>query len=264
MKMKDKVVVITGASMGIGEATAKAFAAAGVTVVVCSRDAARAEEARRRIGFAERTMAVACDVQNIASIKQCINAALARFGRIDIWINNAGHGMYAPIEFMSMTECRSMFDTNLFGAVECMQAVVPVMKQNKGGMIINISSVGGHIAVPGMAAYCATKFALNAFSKAARLELKQHNIHVMTVCPGYIQTGFSERATKGAGAARLSTASAQRILPDRVARAILNGCVAKKREVVVPIGDRFKIKLYQMVPRVMESVMLRMLKPVAK
>lgn len=261
MRFQRKVVVITGASMGIGEAIAKQFVAEGANVVVCSRDLQRAEEARTRIGSPDRTLAAVCDVTSLVSIKQCISAAVARYGRIDIWINNAGHGLLASVAMMSMAECRKMFDTNLFGALDCMQAVVPLMKQNGGGTIVNISSVAGHIAVPGMAAYSGTKFALNALSRSARLELKPYNIHVLTVCPGYIQTAFGERAAKGADAARLSAASKKRTTPERVARAVVNGCAARKREIVVPATDRLKIKLYQLFPRLIESAMARMLKP---
>jgi uncharacterized protein len=153
-----------------------------------------------------------------------------------------------------------MFETNLFGAVEAMQAVIPTMKKQQSGCIMNISSVAGHIPVPGMAAYSGTKFGLNAMGKAARLELKPFGIHVMTVCPGYIATEFSKNAVKGEGGVRFSASVTKRIPLERVARAVLLGYLAKKREVVVPVGDRMKIKLYQLWPTMVERAMARLLK----
>jgi short-subunit dehydrogenase len=262
MQLQGKVVVITGASMGIGESVAQTFAAEGASVVLCSRDLGRAEAARERIGFSDRTLAVACDVREREQIAQLIRTTMVRFGRIDVWINNAGHGLNASVASMEMTACREMFETNLFGAVECMQAVIPVMKQQSSGTIVNISSVAGHIPVPGKAAYSATKFAMNAISKAARVELKPLGVHVMTVCPGYIRTEFSARAVKGPGAVDFTDAVRGRIGPERVARAVLLGYLAKKREVVVPATDRWKIKAYQLFPSAIEWFMAKILKPV--
>src|SRR5258706_7580314 len=117
MRMNGKIAVITGGSMGIGEAIAKAFANEGASVVITSRDVARAEAARVRIGHADRTLAVACDVQRRADLEALLRATLERFGRVDIWVNNAGHGLIDSVEQMSIAECRDMFDTNLFGAI---------------------------------------------------------------------------------------------------------------------------------------------------
>src|SRR5438132_8891829 len=98
---------------------------------------------------------------------------------------------------VDMAACRDMFDTNFFGAVSAMQAVIPIMRQQGGGTIINISSVAGHIPLPFHAAYSASKFALNAIGKAAGVELKKDGIHLLTVCPGYVRTAFSENAVRG-------------------------------------------------------------------
>src|SRR5262245_51191080 len=171
MRLIGKVAVVTGASMGIGEAIAKKFAEEGANVVLSSRDQARAETARNRIGYFERTTAVACDVRQRDQIEHLLQATLEYFGHVDLWVNNAGHGLLDSVAEMDMAQCRQMFDTNLFGAIDAMQLVIPAMRKQKKGTIINISSVAGHIAVPNMAAYSATKFAMNAIGKAARVEL---------------------------------------------------------------------------------------------
>src|SRR5437667_9255342 len=116
MQLEGKVAVVTGASMGIGEAIAKLFADKGASVVLTSRDVQRAEAARRRIVHFDRTLALACDVRRRPDLEALLAATLARFGRVDLWINNAGHGLLDSVSDMKMADCRSMFDTNLFGA----------------------------------------------------------------------------------------------------------------------------------------------------
>jgi uncharacterized protein len=255
-----KVAVITGASMGIGEALARRFVRDGAKVVLSSRDPGRVEDARARIGASDRTLAIACDVRNREEIDRLVSLTLHNFGRIDIWVNNAGFGLRDSLGHMDMNACRAMFETNLFGTIECMQAVIPVLAGQGAGMIINISSVAGHIAVPFSAAYCATKFAMNAIGKAARLELINSGVHVMTVCPGWIDTPFHENAIKGRDHMRLG-ARRKGISADRVADAVVRGYLKQKREVVVPWTSHISIKIYQLFPFIVERAMLRMLQP---
>src|SRR5580658_2200650 len=234
MELSGKVVVVTGASMGIGEAIAKIFADHGASVVMLSRDAARVEAARGRVGHAERTLALACDVRHREDIDRAIGLTLHHYQRIDIWVNNAGHGLLDSVARMEMAACREMFDTNFFGAVMGMQAVIPVMRQQGGGTIINISSVAGHIPLPFHAAYSATKFAMNAIGKAAGVELKKDGIHVLTVCPGYVRTAFAQNVVLGNEPKKVRPASVKGISAERVARATLQGYRKQKREVIVP------------------------------
>jgi uncharacterized protein len=258
MEIAGKVVVITGGSMGIGEALAKLFVEQAASVVLISRDAERAEAARSRIGFPERTAAFSCDVRHSEEIDRAIALTLHHFQRIDVWINNAGHGLLDAVSQMDMAACHEMFDTNFFGAVSAMQKVIPIMRQQGGGAIINISSVAGHIPLPFHAAYSATKFALNAIGKAARVELKKDNIHVMTVCPGYVTTKFGENAVRGATLKKVRPDSVRGITPERVARATLKGYVKQKREIIVPWTMHVPVKLYQLFPAVVERAMARM------
>ena len=260
MDLEGKVVVVTGASMGIGEAISKTFAAQGASVVMLSRDTARAEAARTRVAFPERTVALSCDVRHSEEIDRVLALTLHHFKRIDVWINNAGHGLLDSISEMDMSACHDMFETNLFGAVSAMQAVIPVMRQQGGGAIINISSVAGHVPLPFHAAYSATKFALNAFGKAARVELKKDGIHVLTVCPGYVRTAFGENAVRGNELKKVRPNSVRGISADRVARATLQGYLKQKREVIVPWTMHVPVKLYQLFPGLVEWSMGRMTK----
>ena len=252
------MVVVTGASMGIGEAVSKEFAEHGASVVLLSRDSGRAEAARGRVGHTDRTLALACDVRNREEIDRVLSLTLHHFDRIDVWVNNAGYGMRDTVASMNMAGCRDMFETNLFGTIDAMQAVIPVMKQQGGGTIINVSSVAGHIALPFSAAYSATKFAMNAIGKAAGIELKESGIHVLTVCPGYVRTNFAANVVRGREAKEIRPEQQKGITPERVARALVDGYRKNKREVIVPWYLHVPVKIYQLFPAVVEWSMGRM------
>lgn len=246
--------------MGIGEAIAKVFADAGANIVLLSRDASRAEAARERIGSSERTIALSCDVRHSEEIDRVLGLTLHHFKRVDIWINNAGHGLLDSVADVDLAACHEMFETNFFGALSAMQAVIPVMRQQGGGAIINISSVAGHIPLPYHSTYSATKFALNAIGKAAAVELKKDGIHVLTVCPGYVRTAFSENAIRGKELKKVRPATLRGISAERVARATLRGYLKQKREVIVPWTMHVPVKLYQLFPAVVEWGMGKMAK----
>jgi short-subunit dehydrogenase len=260
MELAGKVVVVTGASMGIGEAIAKVFVESGANVVLLSRDATRAEAARVRIGFAEHTAAFSCDVRHSEEIDRVLALTLHHFQRIDVWINNAGHGLRDSVSQMDMSSFHDMFETNFFGAVSATQKVIPVMRQQGGGTIINISSVAGHIPLPFNAGYSATKFALNAIGKGTGVELKKDGIHVLTVCPGYVATAFSANAVRGNELKKVRPNSVRGISAERVARATLQGYLKGKREVIVPWTMHIPVKLYQLFPGLVEWAMGRMAK----
>jgi short-subunit dehydrogenase len=181
------------------------------------------------------------------------------FQRLDIWVNNAGFGLRDAVEAMDAAAFRDMFETNFFGTVAAMQAVIPLMRQQGAGTIINISSVAGHIPLPNSAAYSATKFAMNAIGKAARLELLNSGVHVMTVCPGYVRTHFALNLVRGSNVKQVRPESNRGITADRVARAALEGYRKQKREVVVPWTMHPVIKLYQLFPGLVDWGMARML-----
>lgn len=255
MRMDGKVVVITGASMGIGEAIAREFVADGANVVLASRDLGRTETARQRIGVLDRTAATACDVRSREQLEGLVLFARERFGRIDVWVNNAGFGLVDSVQKMDMTAARAVFDTNLFAAVEAMQLVIPVMREQGSGCIINISSVSGFIGVPYMAAYCGTKHALNAFSRATHAELEGTGVRVLSVCPGFVATEFSANAVRGADRKKMTGGPKRGITAEEVARATLRAYKGGKRQIVVPWYYNPIIWLYRLFPEFLENKM---------
>ena len=258
MDLTGKVAIVTGASMGIGEAIARALAEHGATVVLVSRDASRAEQARQRVGHPDRTLALACDVRRGEEIERAVGLAIEHFHRLDIWVNNAGHGQFDTVAGSDLAACRDTFETNFFGTLIAMQAVVRVMKRQGSGTIINISSVAGHIPLPFHAIYSATKFAMNALGKAARVELEGTGIQVMTVCPGYVRTAFGGNAIRGGSVKTVRPSGTRGITAERVARAVVRGYTRGKRELVVPWTMHPVIKLYQLFPALVEWGMSRM------
>jgi NAD(P)-dependent dehydrogenase (short-subunit alcohol dehydrogenase family) len=280
MNMAGKVVVVTGASMGIGEAIAGRFLREGASVVFSSRDLARVEEARQRVGaaelaaarrtvarqgvaergVAERTLAIACDVTVRAQIEALLAAAIERFGRIDVWVNNAGFGLVDSVDRMDMAACRSMFDTNLFGAIEAMQVVSPVLKQQRSGAIVNVSSMAGLLSVPYMAAYGATKHALNCIGRAARLELAPYGVHVNTVCPGYVRTDFNRHAVWGGESLRVAGDRKRGVTAERTADAVWYAYRFNRRLVVVPWSGHLLVGFSRVLPGIFNWGMLRMLR----
>jgi len=260
MSNPGKVVVITGASMGIGEAIVHRFLRENASVVLASRDLVRVEAARQRSGALEHTLAVACDVTVRAQIEALLAAAIERFGRVDVWVNNAGFGLVDSVEEMDMGACRRMFDTNLFGAIECMQVVSPLFKQQRSGAIINISSMAGIVSVPYMSAYGATKHALNCIGRAARLELAPYGVHVNTVCPGYVQTDFNLHVVRGAESLRVAGNRSHGVTAERVANAVWRAYRGNRREVVVPWSGNLLVGMYRVLPGLFNWGMLKMLR----
>jgi NAD(P)-dependent dehydrogenase (short-subunit alcohol dehydrogenase family) len=186
----ERVILLTGCSSGIGRAAALELALRGHRVFATARNRNDLAELERR----ENLAAVALDVTDTASIRSAVDAVLARAGRIDVLVNNAGYGQYGAAEEVTLEEWRAQFEVNLFGSIAMTQAVVPSMRQAGGGTIVNVSSVAGRVAIPFAAAYSASKHALEALSDALRVELGIFGIRVCLVEPGPIETRFGDRA----------------------------------------------------------------------
>jgi NAD(P)-dependent dehydrogenase (short-subunit alcohol dehydrogenase family) len=185
-----KTILITGASSGIGEATARHFQANGWNVVATMRNPDAAQE----LGRLDNIHLARIDVTDAGSITAAVQEAIGRFGRIDVLLNNAGYGAYGALEAFPMDRIRRQFDTNVIGLLEVTKAVLPHMRKNRAGTIINISSIGGQITFPLGTLYHGTKFAVEGLSEALHYELEPLGIRVRIVEPGMIRTNFGGRS----------------------------------------------------------------------
>jgi NAD(P)-dependent dehydrogenase (short-subunit alcohol dehydrogenase family) len=198
-KLDGKIVIITGASSGIGEAAAVRLAREGATVVVAARRADRLQALTGEIDSAGgRALAVACDVTSDEDRRRLVKETLGAFGRIDALVNNAGYGQRGPIELVPVDLIRKNFETNLFSLIALTQLVIPVMRKQHSGTIVNISSVAGRIARPLSSVYDATKHALEAISDGLRGELAPFGVKVVIIEPGFIVTEFLGVANESA------------------------------------------------------------------
>lgn len=189
MKTSKRVWFVTGASRGIGAEITKAALAAGDAVVATARDPRSVAE---RFPASDALFPVALDVTNEASIAAAVSAAIARFGRIDVLVNNAGYGIIGAVEETPIADVRRLYETNVFGLLAVTQAVLPHLRRERAGRIFNLSSVGGYQSGPGFGVYCSTKFAVEGISEALHAELAPLGIHVTVIEPGYFRTEFLE------------------------------------------------------------------------
>ena len=185
--LKGKVVCITGASRGLGRALAQAFSDEGASLVLGARTAPELDALAHELGDA---LAVQTDVRNVEEVYRLVEVAEAEFGRLDIMINNAGVAIYGPFSEVTENDYDLMMDTNVKGAFFGSQAALSIMKKQRSGLIVNISSIAGKLHLPNESAYNASKWALNGFTGTLRLEAAQHNVKVTSVCPGGIDTPF--------------------------------------------------------------------------
>jgi NAD(P)-dependent dehydrogenase (short-subunit alcohol dehydrogenase family) len=184
-----RVWFITGAARGIGARIVEAALAQGDAVVATSRDATSLQQ---RFGAQPGLLALALDVTSEAQAAAAAEAALARFGRIDVLVNNAGYGLLGAVEEASADEVRRLYDTNVFGLLNVTRAVLPSMRTRRRGHVINISSLGGYRSGAGFGVYCSTKFAVEGLTEALHAELQPLGIHATVVEPGYFRTEFLE------------------------------------------------------------------------
>ena len=187
-----KVAVVTGGNRGIGRGIVEALAAEGATVALTARRAADAERAADEVGG--RTLGLACDVRDHAQVQRLFREVRERAGGVDILINNAGIGLFAPVAETSPEDWRAVIETNLNGVFYCCREAIPLMRQRGGGYIFNISSLAGKNPFPNGAAYNASKFGLNGFSEALMMEVRYDGIRVSYLMPGSVATEFGRGA----------------------------------------------------------------------
>ena len=195
--LKGQVAVVTGGTRGIGVAIARALLAEGVAVAVCGTKQSSVEGAVKDLQTLGRVEGRVCNVGSFEEVEGFFRDVEKTFGRLDILINNAGIGFFAPVDEITPEDWRRLIEINLHGPFYCTRQAVPLMKKNGGGFIINIGSLAGKNPFAGGSCYNASKFGLNGFSEAIMLDLRQHNIRVSQIMPGSVQTDFGPFGAAG-------------------------------------------------------------------
>ena len=247
MQIRGKVVLITGASEGIGAACAAEFRNRGAKLSLTARSA----ENLARVGAGDAILTVG-DLKDPAVRKEAVERTVAAHGRIDILINNAGIGLYAPAHLAPMDAIRDMFELNLFAVLHMVQLVVPGMKDRHSGCIVNIGSIAGKVTLPWFTAYSASKSALGALTDGLRMELRAFGIHTMTVCPGYVKTGFQKHVLAGVPPELIGRTRQWAISAEKCAADIADGVERDSRTVVTPRSGWLLIALQRLLPSVVD------------
>jgi len=221
--IKGKVVVITGASSGLGEATARMLSAQGATVVLGARRIERLQKLVDELtSSGGKALALVTDVTDHNRVKSLVDAAVQKYGRIDVMINNAGLMPHSPLERLKIDDWNRTIDVNIKGVLYGIAAALPHMKQQKAGHIINVSSVAGHKVTPNGAVYCATKHAVRALSEGLRGEVKPYNIRATIISPGAVATELPNSITEADVSAGVHKFYADFAIPaDSFARAVV-------------------------------------------
>lgn len=252
------VVVVTGASSGIGHAAARQFARAGARVVLAARRASQLEELAREIAtYPAEAIAVPTDVTRDDHVARMVEAALSRFGRIDMLICNAGVGLHGDFKDVPIEAVRQAFEVNFFGTARCIQSVLPSMLARGSGLVQIVSSVIGKRSIPGASGYCATKFALGALAESLRVELDGTGVVVQTVYPALTDTEFARSSiirNPAPGPARLRAMPA-----DAVARIMVRAARKRSRDTVVSAAGRALVLLNAVAPGLVDSILAQVM-----
>ena len=236
-----QVVVITGGSRGLGFAMAEEFASRGAKLVICGRDEAILQEAESKLrAMGAEVWATRCEINDKNAASRLIQEATERFGRVDVLVNNAGTIAVGPVESQTLADFQSAMDTMFWGMVHTTLAALPQMMRRKSGRIVNITSIGGKVAVPHLLPYCCAKFAAVGFSEGLRAELAKDKVSVTTVVPGLMRTGSHANAVfKGDHRKEYSWFALSATLPlsamdaHRAARRIVNATARGASEIVL-------------------------------
>ncbi len=260
---RDKVAMVTGGSRGLGLVLARELARRGARVAICARndeDLASAVDDVAHFGTAP--LARACDITKPDDVADFVRAAEAHFGPLDVLINNAGTIAVGPLDEMTREDYEQAMAINFWGTYNCVEAVRPSMAQRRAGRIVNVSSIGGKVAVPHLVPYCASKFAVTGYSHGLRAELAPHGIVVTTICPGLMRTGSPPNAQfKGQNEKEYAWFAISDSLPlltisaENAARQILSACQRGEAEAVLGLPAQAAVTVFQMLPELTAEVL---------
>jgi short-subunit dehydrogenase len=252
--MKDKVVVVTGASSGIGLATVKEFARQGARVVL----AARSFELLKEIESELRTagydvMAVKTDVTLEEDCRNLVDATVRKFGRLDILVNNAGISMRALFRDVDIQVLKRLFEVNFWGAVHCTKYALPYLIKSRGS-VVGVSSIAGFVGLPGRTGYSASKYALHGFLETLRIENLRNGLHVLILCAGFTKSDIRKKALTANGSQQGFTPREEEKMmqPEDVAKAIVRAIRRKRNYVILTLEGKMTALVKRIAPRFLE------------
>jgi short-subunit dehydrogenase len=258
MDLKNRVPIITGAGSGIGKATALELSKYGCTCVLVGRTESKLLEVLDQVrSYAPDSMVAVCDVSNKMQVRQTVQAVYERYGHIDILVNNAGIMVVKLFADLSDEEFDRHMTINYDGAVYFIRELMPIMKKQASGAIVNMASVGGKLNLPGLTANTASKAALYAFSESLYNELKYEGIHVAVILPGGTRTGLFESTYNKLGEYYRDQST---MPPARVARSIREAIEKERFETVVPLSNRLFIGFHSVFPGLFRKWVMRRLR----
>jgi short-subunit dehydrogenase len=253
MRLDGKVVLITGASQGIGAACAAEFARAGAKLSL----AARSEEGMRAAGGPDALVTPA-DITTAEGRQLVVDRTLERYDAIDILINNAGVGLYSPSWDTSMEEVRRLMELNFFAVIGMTMLVAPHMRARRSGMVVNVGSIAGKMTLPWLTVYSASKYALGSLTDGLRMELRGAGVGAMLVCPGYVLTGFQKNVIAGQAPPKVIEGRRFAVTAAQCARDIRRGVERGARTVMSPRSGWLLVAAMRLFPSLVESRMAEM------
>ncbi len=259
MRLKDKVVIITGATSGIGEACALVFGNEGAKIVITGRSPEKLELATKKLQDAGiEVFPILADAGSEADNKRMAEDVIREFGQIDILINNAGISMRALFQDIDLQVFKKVMDTNFWGTVYATKYCLPAILESKGS-IIGISSINGYRGTPARTAYTASKFAMNGFFESLRTEVMKKGVHVLVACPGFTSSNIRNNALKADGTVQGESPrdENQMMSPSEVAESILTATLKRKRDLVLTLQGKLVVFLNKWLPSFMDGVVYR-------
>tara|TARA_B100000900_G_C20582964_1_gene718314 strand:+ start:1504 stop:2307 length:804 start_codon:yes stop_codon:yes gene_type:complete len=254
--MKNKLVIVTGASSGIGKACAVRFAQKGANIVLAARSEQKLKQVAIEISeYGVQVLTVATDVSNEQSCKFLIEAALKKFGRIDVLVNNAGISMRAAFTDLDVDVLKKVMDVNFWGAVYCTRYAIESILQNKGS-VVGVSSIAGYKGLPGRTGYSSSKFAMHGFLEALRIENIKKGLHVLIACPGFTASNIRNTALAGDGSSQGETPRDEQKMmqPDQVADYIVDAVLKRKNRLTLTFSGKLTVLLNKFFPKLVDKL----------
>ena len=252
VSFKNKTVVVTGASSGIGEASCFEFAKKGANLVLVARRKERLDELKKNlVKFNVDTLVCECDVSDKTQVQKMCSQVIEKFGGIDVLVNNAGFAIYGNVSDLTIEEIESQMKTNYFGMIYCTKSFLPKMLEQKSGHIVNIASVAASFGLPGIASYCASKFAMLGFSEGLKHELRGTGIGITVVSPIMVKTNFFDHKSFK----HMPKYSPTALGVKTVAKAVISAANSSRLEIIVPSVVRGAIWIKHTFPYIINPIL---------